>query len=286
MSSKLNVILESLDELPESIDPRTLFTEKNGKFELTGIEGVKSTADIERLQVALRKERDDHKKARERASLLGDMSPEDFQAKLDELEELRAQEPGTGRPSKEAIDKLVQVEIAKLSRPGQKIVEAAQSRVRDLEMQLGTLMGEKRTRTLQDMIRTATTGEKGVPIRPEAMEDVELYFQRVMDFGDDGLPATREGVGVESGLSPRELLLAIQTGGNRPHWFKESQGAGAGSKSGPSGMPGGVNPFADETWNATEASKIARDNPALAKRLISTAKATSKARVVFAHITT
>lgn len=282
--SKLSAILENLDELPESIDPRTLFTEKNGKFELTGIEGVKTPADIERLQKALQKEREDHRKARERAALLGEMTPEDFQAMQDELEELRAQEPGKGRPSKEAIDKLVQVEIAKLSRPGQKLVEAAQARVRELEEQLGMLMGEKRQRTLQDMIRAATTGEKGVPIRPEALEDVELYFQRVMEFGEDGQPVTRDGVGVEPGLSPRELLLAIQTGGNRPHWFKESQSAGAGSKNGPSGLPGGVNPFSDDTWNATDASKIARDNPALAKRLISTAKASTKARAIFKHI--
>lgn len=83
----LKAILDSIDDLPE--DVKKEYVEKNGKFELQ-VEGMKTQADVERLQGALTKERNDHKAVRDRLGLLGDRKIEDVLATLDRVPELEA----------------------------------------------------------------------------------------------------------------------------------------------------------------------------------------------------
>jgi hypothetical protein len=56
----------SLDDIPE-MSVKELFTEKDGKMVFTGIEGVKTSEDVSKLEEALRKERSDHQASREKA---------------------------------------------------------------------------------------------------------------------------------------------------------------------------------------------------------------------------
>lgn len=286
MAFKLVSVLDSIDDLPDSIDPRTLYTEKDGKFELVG-EGIKTPADIERLNKALKKERDEHKATKGKVAAYGDWTLE----AIEELEEravtAEAATGGKGRPSQEAIDKVVAVQVEKLKRDHDKIVKGLTEQITTLTGENVNLMGEKKKRTLRDSIADVTKGEKGIKIRPEALEDVEIYAERVFEFGEDGKPVTREGVGVEPGLSPRELITNIQVGGNKPHWFEETSGAGAGGGNGPKGGPkGGPNVFDKATFNYGAASAMMKQDPIRAKRLIETAKDPSQAKLVFAHALT
>jgi hypothetical protein len=54
----IKAIYEKKEDIPEGFSE--LYTEKAGKFELTGVEGFKTQADVDRLQESLRKERADH----------------------------------------------------------------------------------------------------------------------------------------------------------------------------------------------------------------------------------
>ena len=281
---KLKTILENLDELPESIDPRELFVEKDGKFELA-IEGVKTQADIDRLTKALSKERTDHRATKDKVKGYGDLTPESIQELQDELDELRASGEGKGkggRPSDEQVQKLVQIALEKERRPLDKKIKDLETQVTTLVGENVVLIGEKKKRVLVDSIREVTAGDKGVPIRPEALVDVELFAERVFDFDEAGKPVTKDGVGVEPGLSPRELLTTIQVEGKRPHWFKDTEGAGATGGKGSPGKFTGTNPFDKSTFNLSAGSKMFKENPALAKRLVTTAKDPSVARATFA----
>ena len=84
----LKAILDSL----EGVEPhfQSLYTERNGKYELTGIEGVKTQANIDRLQTALTKERNNHKTLKDRFATFGDRKPEDIISALDRIPELEA----------------------------------------------------------------------------------------------------------------------------------------------------------------------------------------------------
>ena len=61
---KLKLVVEKLDEIDSKY--HDLYTEKDGKYEFTGVEGIKTQADIDRLQTALTKERADHKSTKEK----------------------------------------------------------------------------------------------------------------------------------------------------------------------------------------------------------------------------
>ena len=85
-----------------------LFTEHGGRFELSGVEGVKTQGDIDRIQEALRKERAEHSEARERLRAFDGFDPEETQRLRDENRvrlagEQRAQERGPegGQPPRE-----------------------------------------------------------------------------------------------------------------------------------------------------------------------------------------
>lgn len=280
---KLKAILENLDELPDSIDPRELFVEKDGKFELA-IEGAKSQADVDRLSKALAKERTDHRSTKDKVKAFGDLTPETLSELQDEVEELRATKgDGKGRPTDETVQKLVNVGVEKAKRDFDKKLKELTDANALLSTEHSTLLGEKKKRTLVDSIRDVTAGEKGIPIRLEALGDVELLAERVFEFGEDGKPVTRDGVGYEPGLSPRELLTAIQVAGTKPHWFKDTLGAGAnGGRGAGAGKFDGANPFDRATFNLGEGSKLFKENPTLAKRLVSSAKDSTMARTVFA----
>jgi hypothetical protein len=286
MAFKLLSLLDSLDDLPESVDPRELYTEKNGKFELVG-EGIKTPADIDRLNKALVKERDDHKKTKLKVASFGDWTPET----IEELEtraaeaEATAGTPGKGRPSDEQVQKLVTIQVDKVKKDLEKQLKVANERITLLTGENTSLTTDKQSRVLKDAVREVTLGEKGIKIRPEAIADVELYAERMFTFGEDGKPVTREGAGVEPGQSVRELITTIQVGGARPHWFMESEGAGAGG--GGSKRPGGAltgpNPFDKATFSLGPASAMMKSDPIRAKALIAKAKDPSMAQSVFAH---
>ena len=60
----LELIYNSTEEIPSGFE--SLYTEKDGKWHLTGIKGMKTSDDVTKLQTSLRKERDDHKKTKDR----------------------------------------------------------------------------------------------------------------------------------------------------------------------------------------------------------------------------
>ena len=55
---KLELIYDAADKIPDGM--AALYTEKDGKFYFSAIEGLKTEGDVTRLQEALRKERADH----------------------------------------------------------------------------------------------------------------------------------------------------------------------------------------------------------------------------------
>ena len=79
----------SLDEIPENY--QDLFEEKNGGYHLTGVEGIKTQADINRLTVALNKERKEHEATKTKLNdFRGERTLEEIQADLDRIQELEA----------------------------------------------------------------------------------------------------------------------------------------------------------------------------------------------------
>lgn len=275
---KLKAIYKSEDEIPEEF--RALYEERDGQWELTGVEGVRTDADVLRLQAALKKERELHKAAKLRLTAFGDRTPEQIEELEDQITELQA--AGGGAANDEAIEQRIAARVARERKDLDKQLKEARDEAERLRAAHIELSARDFRRSLRDELAATTAGDKGVPIVPEALADAELLAERLFERNEDGKFVTRDGVGVEPGQTVREWLADIVASNRRPHWVRGSQGAGAtggGSKS-----SGPVNnPFADKTWNATEASILVSKNPQLAIKLAKAA-ATPRALSIIAGL--
>src|SRR5262245_46340724 len=88
----LGVLMEKQDDIPELY--RELYSEKDGKWVLSGITGVKTKADVDYVQGVLTTEREAHKKTKDRFRPFIEYSEDqikDAQAWLDKRPEVEAQ---------------------------------------------------------------------------------------------------------------------------------------------------------------------------------------------------
>lgn len=253
----LNAIHETVDDIPEQY--RDLYTEKNGKYELTGIVGIKTQADIERLQTSLGKERDDHKNTKASLGVWGDLDHEDVMAKLDKYPELEA--AAAGKLDDAQIDEVVnrRVEGTLNSRlaPVERDNKRLQAENEELRSQNEGFHQANIKRKIHDDVRKAMVASKVIN---EAQDDALMLAERIFEVReDDGAVVTKDGVGVTPGIPADQWLVEIQE--SRPHWWPASVGGGAGGgRSGGGGFPAGTNnPFSAEGWNMTKQGQVVRE---------------------------
>jgi hypothetical protein len=239
----LKAIYETEADIPAKY--RELYAERDGKWEPSEIEGIKTQTDVDKLNESLRKERNDHGKAKDKLrpyEALGEIA--DLTAKLDKYPELEA---SAGKIDDAKLDQIVQSRVAAKLAPVERERDA-------LRTEAETLKSESRTRKLQDAVRRAAAGK----IAESAMDDALLLGERVLDVRDDGLVVTRDGVGVTPGLNPDEWLAEVLP--KREHWLPASLGGGArGSKNG-NGFAN--NPWAKDNWNLTNQGKYIQEHGA------------------------
>lgn len=243
-----------------------LYSEVNGAWVLTGVSGIKTQEDVDRVQEALRKEREDHKETKTKLqeySAIGD--PEEVQQKLDRIEELEAA----------AKDKIDDAKLNEMVETRLKAREAPLNRqIAKLTEENNTLKGEVTTfkqnetkRTIHDVVREECVKAK---MLPSAIEDALLFSDRLFELDANGKPVTKDNAGVIPGLEPGAWLVEIKN--SKPHWWPESKGTGAGGGSGSGGV--GNNPFSHEHWNLTEQGNLVKNDRAKAEQLAKAAGTT------------
>lgn len=248
----LEIQYDSLQAVPEAFRP--LYSEKDGKAVLTGVNGLKTQADINNLSEALRKERNDHKAAQDALkpwSTLG-KKPEEIMSQLDRIAELEL--AAAGKIDDKKITEMVE------SRLGQKI-GPIERQLRESTTLLDTVTKERDTfrdqlyrRDMVDVVRGVAVDMKVVP---SAMADVELFAQFALERQEDGTYITKSGIpGVTPGVDAKGLLKEMQK--HRPHWWPASSGGGAGGGTG--GINGDKNPWSSEHWNLTQQGQIVREH--------------------------
>lgn len=258
----LKAIVPNLEEVPEQY--HDLYTERNGQFEFTGVEGVKTQADVDRLQSALTKERNDHKDAKGRLALLGDRKIEDVLTQLDRIPELEAAAQGH---DEDKIHQLVEARIkGKMAPLERELGELRKANGEQADVITG-YQSRERTRTIGDSIRRAA---KEMKVLPEALEDA-LMYERAFEIDEAGNVVTRDESGFTPGVDAKVWLTDMQT--KRPHWWGPSQGGGAGGNRG-GGLGGGENPWSADGWNMTKQGMVLKENRTRAEQLAKAAGTT------------
>lgn len=259
----LELFYNSAEDIPEGY--ADLYTEKDGKWLLTGIKGMKTEEDTNKLSKSLREERAAHKATKDKLAKLGgdDVDIDDVVSQLDELEDLRARvEAGEGGKVDDAkLEELVEARIKRQLRPIERERDQLKSRNQELEGENGELKTTINNGTIESRLRELATNEKVVG---SAMDDIIFMGTHLFEVAEDGAIVAREGArGVEAGITPDVWLGDMKE--KRPHWWPQSQGGGAGG--GRDGAGAGSNPWSAKAWDLDAQGAMVRQDRAKAERL-------------------
>ena len=262
---KLKAVIDSLDGLDDAF--HELYTEKDGKFLLTGVEGIKTQADVDRVNRALTAEKTAHKATKDKfaplASYLDDVDA--TVAKLDKYDEL--EQAATGKIDEKALEGMVSTRLKTLLSPVERERDAAKAERDALKAANGELTAKEKRRIIHDAVRTAAVKSKMIDT---AMDDALALAERVMEVDDDGNVMTKDKAGVTPGIDVTTWLTEVQP--KRPHWWPASQGGGAKGSGGGGGFTD--NPWTAEHWNMTAQGRILNENPTRAENMAKSAGTT------------
>lgn len=246
--AKLAAVLDSIDDLADPI--KELYSKKGDKFELTGIEGVKTAADVDRIQKTLNTEREAHKATKAKLAPFADLNIEEVTAKLDRFDELEA--AASGKLDDEKINKLVETRLKTQLAPKDRDLKKAQDELTALREENARLKSGEKRRLIHDAVREAAGKHK---VLDSAIEDALFMAERVMDVDEDGNVVTKDGVGVTPGSNAADWLQEIQP--KRPHWWPATQGSGGKGSGGGTAFPN--NPWTADNWNLTAQGAVVRE---------------------------
>lgn len=260
---KLKLSYNSQEDIPNGYE--ALYTEKDGKWVLTGIEGMKTQEDITRLSESLRKEREDHKKVKDILAKLGgpDLDADALVEKLDEYEELklRVESGEGGKIDDKKVEELVEQRVQRRLAPVERERDRLKTRNTELENENGTLKGTITRGTVESELRRHATEGKVVT---SALDDILDIGANIFEVAEDGAVVTKQGLrNVPAGITPDVWLSDMKE--KRPHWWPASQGGGAGGSGGGNGT--GVNPWTKDNWSIEAQAQLVRTDPGKADRL-------------------
>lgn len=253
--TKLKQSLDNLDELDAAFHP--LYTEQEGKFVLTGVEGMKTDADIAKLNTALVKERGAHKVTKEKFALLGDLDIVDVLAKLDKIPELEA--AAAGKLDDAAIQTIVETRLKARLSPVERLLDQEKAKRTELEGKVSEFTAKEKREIIRASLLTAATAAK---VLPHAIDDVLNAGVHLFEVDETGAVVAKEGSGITTGIDTTVWLSDVLP--KKPHWQGQTSGGGA---QGSSGSSAGKNPWTADNWNMTEQGKIVRENPTRAEQL-------------------
>ncbi|QEA10926.1 hypothetical protein [Vibrio phage vB_VpS_CA8] len=252
----------AVDEIPEPF--RGLYTEQDGKHVLSKVVGLKTQDDINRLQGALDKERNDHKAVKGALAKLGDRSIDDVLTILDKVPAWEALEAQSD-PSK--IDELVNGKLSQHTAPLQRQVTELTTERDGYKEKFEALQTQVKTDKIRGTLKDAALKAKALP---EAADDIANMGLGLFDVDDAGNVVVKaDAKGVTPGIMPEVWLNDLKD--SKPFYWPASQGAGG---QGGQGGGGQNNPWKQETLNLTEQGKLVQTNPALARQLAQAAGVT------------
>ncbi len=259
--AKIKTIYESAEEIPEGY--ADLYVERNGKFELNGVEGVKTQADVDRVSEALRKEKTDHKATKDNLNKFHGIDPETVNASLEELDSVKSQLEAfskEGKIDETKIEPIIEARVKRALGPVerekqnlQRALDAAKAETANASAERDRLSGTIKQGAVERAIRDAATAAKVIA---PAVEDAVLQGLSVLEVSEDGQIVTKDNLpGITPGIGPNDWLKDMQD--KRPHWWPQSQGGGARGANGGLGARAD-NPWTKEGWNMTKQGQMVR----------------------------
>lgn len=256
---KIKLKYAKQEDIPKGFEE--LYEEKDGAWALVGVEGMKTDADVAKVQDTLtkvRKERDDAQKALK--AFGDDVDPEKIAADLDELSELRRlKEAGSLKGADEQVKAQIDAAVLRAISPLEREKAKLQRELDKAKSEATESSAKVRNMTVRQAVASAAAELKMVPT---AVEDAVTLASAVFELGEDGKVTVKDNAGFTPGATVSEWLTDIRE--KRPHWWPPTEGAGSSGGSGGSNFAN--NPFTAEHWNMTEQGRMLRADPSKAER--------------------
>lgn len=242
----LKIKLNNLDEVETHF--HVLYTEQgDGTYILTGVEGMKTQADVDSLNRALTNERADHKVLKAKLDALGDRDINELINQVDRIPELEA--AAAGKIDDAKMEQIVESRLRSKLGPLERDLKRAAAELAAEKELSGNLTAKDRKRTIHDEVRRAAT-KSGMT--PEAYEDALLYADNMLEISEDNRIITKDQVGVTPGVDPFVWLTEMQQ--KKRHWWPNSQSGGSTGSGSTGGF--GDNPWSGDNWNLTKQGEI------------------------------
>jgi hypothetical protein len=247
----IKAVYDKQEDVPE--EWRGLFEEKNGKWCIQRIEGLVTQADLERVQGALNNEKKEHATTKTKLQAFGEKTPEEVIAMGEKITELEARvpKPEEQKTLDERVQTLLNQQLAAKTGPLERQIKELTTKAETAIAENTQLKDTITKGKIKDAVVAAATKLKVIN---EAIEDVQLYAERVFEINADGKIVTRDNVGCIPGLEPENWLGDMKE--KRPHWWPTSNGGGAGGGNNPGGGGGNDNPFSYAGWNRTKQGQV------------------------------
>jgi hypothetical protein len=254
----IELIYDTMDAVPAAV--KDLYTEQDGKAVLTGVNGMKTQGDIDRIQDGLRKEREDHAKTKADLKPFKGMDATEVQATLDRVAELEA--TNGGKLDDEAINKIVEARLKQKTAPLQRQIDDLTTTNGELLASNDKLTGTISTGSRNEAVRKIATEMK---VHASAIPDIELVAANFLEKDEHtgAWIVKADAKGVTPGTDIKQFMKEMQK--TRGHWWPTSAGGGAGG--GLEGGNGAVNPFSGDGWNITQQGQLLRTDRPLAESL-------------------
>lgn len=243
---KLKATYDKKEDIPDLY--ADLFKEKGEKWCIE-IDGITTEANVQRVEWALKQEREENAKLREDAKSHG-KTPEEVQTLIEELEAAKAAvESGGGKPSDEQINKLVEAQLRTRIGPLERTIQKLTKERDDSVGLTKNLKGEITLGKIEAAIRQAAEKAK---VLPSAIPDIVMRARPAFDVIEENGKTnilTKDGGGYTPGLVPEQFVEELAE--SAPHYWPPNVGAGANG----SGVTIGIsepNPFTKKNWNMTE----------------------------------
>jgi hypothetical protein len=254
----VKTVYDTPEDVPEALrnEYKEVKDTKTGKVQFVldvegPIEVLPAVRTIKDEAARRRIEATDLSKKLDKYKVLGDMDPSEILTKLDKFPELEA--ALAGKTDDEKINAIVETRVKGRIGAVERDRDTWKTKAGELEKINEGYTTAERNRMIKG---AAGSAARSARMLNEAIEDLELLAERVLEIDAAGDVVTKEGVGVTPGLTPEQWVAELQT--KRPHWWGTTGGGGAG---GGRNAAGGLNPFTHDNWNITEQSKLYKADP-------------------------
>jgi hypothetical protein len=242
--------IESLESLEENL--HALYREDGGKYFLD-VEGVRPTADVEKVKNALEAERKEKKQYKDQYTTwetrFTGKTPDEVLAQLERIPLLEAESQGKVDPKKynDVLETTVKQRLAPVELEKNKLSQT----IAEKEQVIAQYQAADRRRTIHDAVR-AEAVKAGFQDTTYASGSAPLMLMAAenLTINSVGEVIVDEGKSYTSGLPVREFLGELKN--QHSYMLKTSMGGGAEGTKGAAGGGGGSsgNPFKGDNMTA------------------------------------